>query len=1671
MGEEDVRIPIFLDLEETDFEKKLGKLEPKLSKLKSAISDVYDSRSSELKDPVDIKSLNEAIQSLDEIRQKVLSIGEINMSDEDWGKAFDSYQNGVEVLDNLINKYKVLKDTMQDVPKDWANITSVKELSDYLDTVRNKLSDAQKILAERPTKGNEVLEGTKKRIEENISVVEEYTAKIGEMSQALAEADRQASSATKFYTEAKKANANGEEWATSQVVAQAKLDAQAARQYNAQMQSDTAKATADIKASIAERIAAITQEANAYRSAQAHVSETGEYQKSAKSVEPSEAEDAAKAENDLADARNNAANAGRNNDDATKAQIKALNQEKAAVKQSASQYYYKLRSVKMLGFVINSANTAMGNFGKKVATISTKALNSYLKLIPGVTALRKAISKTSATQSKFNKELKSNTKASNGFNMSITDGIKALLKYSIGIRSLYVLFNKMRAAMIDGLGQLAVKYSDVNKQMSSIVSSINQMKAAVTSVVQPLLNVLAPALEKIAQVVADIAYKVASFIAALTGQSFVYKATRLQTDYAASLDKTAKSAKEATKELGKYDKLNVIHQDKDSGSDDGGVGTMGFEKVPIDSTMADWAEKFKEFLDRLLGPIKKAWEKMKKFVTDAWKYMLNELKLLWQDFVRDFWRVWEEAETQRIFENIFKILGDIFLIIGNIAHNIRIAWNHNENGYRILKAIRDIVLIISEGLKDAADYTVEWSKKLSFIPLFDAIADVLEQQVVPAVQKVVDLFVYLYETIFLEIVRYVVEELAPILVKVFGNIVETIGNIAENLRKALEENDRGAKILEQVETLVTIIADAILDVSEKTKEWSKNLDFSNLLDSTLGFLEAIEPLIQFLADTLSKLWTDVLLPFWQYLIEEGFPKLLDGISEIVQAADWDAITENVNNLLDALEPFFELAWETLVQIIKDLGQALLDFLGSDELGAMIDKFKQWVNEADPQELAGKIESLVKAFIEIKAALGLASSVILPVATGFMTIMNVINQTSMIAKLGELSTKIGALAGSGGAAAGGGGFTALAASIGPVVTVILIVVGVIATMVAAFGGVENTIAEVKERFDKAKESISQFADKIGFSDTIENLKEALSNLGGSLESLRPLFELLLDVLGGIATVIIETVLGAIDGLTLAFTGIVDIVSGVSDVIGGLIDIIVNLFAGDYAKADEGLSKMLEGLGEIFLGLGEVVAGVINAIGEALAGFVNELLPGVAEDVGKFVDDVKNFFAWLRHQLIGDPIVYDIRDGVIEGFGDFVSETWDSISGWVGDIKDKFDEMKKNIGEKVDSIKTKVSTKFGEIGAAVSPKLQELKDGVVEKFTALKEEMNGESETATTETTNDFMTMKDDVVSNINDTTLLASGTAFITGFSNGVKTVWTKMVTTIKTNVTELINLFKTKFTNNTVLTQGKQFITGLYNGIKSVWATMLSDVRTKITGLINEFKSKLSGSTLVSVGRNLIEGLKDGLLSGLRSALDAVKSICSEIVSTVKSAFEVHSPSKIFYEIGEFLMQGLVNGVDSGKEEISETFESIVPDESLTDSFYNDFIDGLTDMKNNAVYIVSSMVSEIEDILGNLTYASMMNDMYSQFNKINAIKVPNIAMGQTLPSNSDFNKNNKQEIDLSKLPEIIREAMIDAISEADFSSNNQPIMLQLDSRTVAEAVWDEEEKRYKQRGDYSPLYG
>lgn len=217
----------------------------------------------------------------------------------------------------------------------------------------------------------------------------------------------------------------------------------------------------------------------------------------------------------------------------------------------------------------------------QLAKSAAKAIGS--KLLSG-------IKKATSAMLGFNKS----TNKSNG---SLGASLKSLLKYGLGIRSLTMLFNKLRTALKDGFGNLA-QYSDpVNKSLSSLKSGLTQLKNSFATAFAPILTVVAPILKQFIDMVSKAVTYVGMFVAALTGQSTFTKATEVQEDYAESLENTASAAKQADKYISGLDEIRTFSDDKttSSGKGSGGVSAQDmFETVDIPNFVGEWKEKFKE---------------------------------------------------------------------------------------------------------------------------------------------------------------------------------------------------------------------------------------------------------------------------------------------------------------------------------------------------------------------------------------------------------------------------------------------------------------------------------------------------------------------------------------------------------------------------------------------------------------------------------------------------------------------------------------------------------------------------------------------------------------------------------------------------------------------------------------------------------------------------------------------------------------------------------------------------------------------------------------------------------------------------------------------------------------------------------------------------------------------
>lgn len=169
-------------------------------------------------------------------------------------------------------------------------------------------------------------------------------------------------------------------------------------------------------------------------------------------------------------------------------------------------------------------------------------------------------------------------------------GIGTLLKYGLGIRSLYFLFNKLRSALKDGIDNLAKHDTTMNASLSSLKSSLTQLKNSIAAAFSPIITAVVPILNTLIGKLIDAANAVGMFIAAISGQTTYKKATATQEDYAASLEGTASAAKDVQQQLSGLDEINTWSDAKNGG---GGSSSGGFETTEISNEIKGIADLIK----------------------------------------------------------------------------------------------------------------------------------------------------------------------------------------------------------------------------------------------------------------------------------------------------------------------------------------------------------------------------------------------------------------------------------------------------------------------------------------------------------------------------------------------------------------------------------------------------------------------------------------------------------------------------------------------------------------------------------------------------------------------------------------------------------------------------------------------------------------------------------------------------------------------------------------------------------------------------------------------------------------------------------------------------------------------------------------------------------------------
>ena len=490
--------------------------------------------------------------------------------------------------------------------------------------------------------------------------------------------------------------------------------------------------------------------------------------------------------------------------------------------------------------------------------------------------LKNETDKATKATKEFNKEHKKTSFSMDNFGGAIKRGLKMLLRYGLGIRSLFVLFRKLRTAVKEGLENLA-EFSDPLKQsMDGMKASFTALKNNVAAAIAPLVQRFLPVITQAADAISNILTKIGMYIAALSGQTTYTRAIAVQEDYAESLENTADAAKEAQGQLAGFDELTIIGSEATAnalGTSDKDSKKPMFEEVEIPSNLIPNLSKLSGLFDDLkkkFDNIRSIGEKFVAFIRTLDFGPLTES-------LGRFWWVLSPIIDELIADADWfreKVLQPIisFLVERGIPAAIDTISVALDNIWKVFQPIKD-------GLKLFWDQNGEWIMELVEEHTLMALSKIRE-----AFSKIGDFFTKNKTTI----------------TKIFSslsNIFKTLSPLIKTIAKTLGTHawntfvDSIESILDAIEPILDTLA-AVLEILDGILTWDRK-------KVEAGFSHVGEIIMEALFAPLK-------------IVLNAFATLIDGIAVVVEKFDKDAadamrgfanqvrgVVEDVDNLTEA----------------------------------------------------------------------------------------------------------------------------------------------------------------------------------------------------------------------------------------------------------------------------------------------------------------------------------------------------------------------------------------------------------------------------------------------------------------------------------------------------------------------------------------------------------------------------------------------------------------------------------------------------------------------------------------------------------------------------------------------------------------------------------------------------
>ena len=448
---------------------------------------------------------------------------------------------------------------------------------------------------------------------------------------------------------------------------------------------------------------------------------------------------------------------------------------------------------------------------------------------------------------------------------------------------------KLMAQWNDGM-------NETNTALSNLTSSLNYLKGSIAAAFTPILTTVEPILTMLIDSLAEVVNFVGMVIAKLSGATSYTKAVRVQTDYAKSLDKTAKSAKKANEQLASFDKLNVLNPDKGSGAVSAPVvdfAKMGLEETPL----PDWLFDF----EKLSGTLSNTINNFLKSID--WDYIKGKASMVGTD-IADFINGLDFGDA--LGETLGEGLNTITTAVNSFLKKFKGLKLGERLGKLIKKAIetinwKDVGEMFSGGINQLSLMIIGFTDQFEGSELGKAFSEFLSGSlgkinwvlVRGAIRGVVD-----------DIVGFLNEFLTEDNFKLVGT---TLG-----------------ELLNTIFTGINVFADGA-----KWKEWGENLakgieEFIETTDFTMG-AEAIFKLFSGILDMVYAAVTKLMEP-------ATIEKITDKIVDFISSLNFEEIGKKAKEISEKLITGLKKIWQALKDsgALNEIIKLIVDLMQSKE---------------------------------------------------------------------------------------------------------------------------------------------------------------------------------------------------------------------------------------------------------------------------------------------------------------------------------------------------------------------------------------------------------------------------------------------------------------------------------------------------------------------------------------------------------------------------------------------------------------------------------------------------------------------------------------------------------------------------------------------------------------------